>query len=288
MSFIIDEKPQTHLEVDPYDHDVMSGDSDSEVPPAYDDAFSKAPSTVQLQIHAVGYDYGQALTGNTLENIAVDRVETGELAYTSVRLSRSSNSCALVRGHDTSRSLISTIYRWGPGRPPRMRVFAGPAGVSVDDAIHNDHLPCELVNVKSRNVFSRTQRFATSFGTFEWRYADRAERKQPENNADSLLVCERTDGGGTGSSGGKAGKRGVQVAQLVRNEAMRTPGTTRWMGGNGGRLALDLSGWADAAAADGKGATAAQGVEAFLVASCICMLKREADRFKDNAIASVV
>lgn len=291
MSFVAEEKPQAYLEVDPQDQMGMSGDSDSDAPPAYSaDGYTAGgssstspnafPATSQLQIQAIGYDCNQALTGTTLENITVYRVDSGELEYTSFRLKRSSNSCALVRGADPSGTpLISTIYRWGPGRAPKMRILPANTSASVEEAISNDKVECELVDVKSRSIISRAQKLETSFGTFEWRYSDRSERKA--NDADSLLICERTDSGAA-SAGGKSGKRGVQIAQLVRSDEFRTPGTDKWMGGNGGRLMMDLSLWSDSKKASAKD------VEAFLVAGCICMLKREADRFRDNTIAAVV
>ncbi|KAH7144263.1 hypothetical protein B0J13DRAFT_585052 [Dactylonectria estremocensis] len=269
---------------------TSSIDSEFEAPPAYEDAFdgdtassSASPNTFsatsQLQVQAIGYDTDQALTGMTLENISVYAVDSGEVEYISIRLKRTSNSCALVRGSDPNRTpLISTIYRWGPLRPPRMRVLPPHTSASVEAAINSDHVECELVEVRSRSIVSRAQRMETSFGTFEWRYGSRAERKA--YNAASLLIMERTDT--SSSAGGKSGKSGVRIAQLVRNDELRTPGTIRYMGGNGGRLMMNLDMWADEKKASAKD------VEAFVVASCICMLKREADRFRDNQISTVV
>lgn len=161
-----------------------------------------------------------------------------------------------------------------------MRIFPANTSVSVEDAINADKVECELIDVKSRSMLSRAQKFDTSFGAFEWRYGSRGERKE-DYDASSLLILERTDSVESGA-GAKVGKRGVRVAQLVRSDEFRTPGTTRYMGGNGGRLMMDLSLWTE-----DKKATA-KDVEAFVVASCICMLKREADRFRDNTIAAVV
>jgi hypothetical protein len=263
-----------------------SVESDYDAPPAYEDAVGSSTSpngftaTSQLKIQAIGYDTNQALTGTTLENIPVYRAGSEELEYTSLRLKRSSNSCALVRGADESSTpLISTIYRWGPGRPPKMRLLPAKTTATVEEAINADSVACEVVDVKSRSILSRTQKLETPFGSFEWRYGSRSERKE-DHDAASLLVMERTDP--VPPARGKPGKRGVRVAQLVRSNEHRTPGTTRCMGGNGGTLMMDLSMWAEDKKADAKD------VEAFVVASCICMLKREADRFRDNQIAAVV
>ncbi|KAL1871338.1 hypothetical protein VTK73DRAFT_2092 [Phialemonium thermophilum] len=268
----------------------VAWESDGPPPPYQEKADGHAPSrssaspsafapTCQLQIEAIGYDFDQALIGKTFENIPVHRVDTGELEYLSLRLKKSSNSCALVRGSDPDRTpLIATLYCWGPGRPPKMRILPRATSLTVEEAIHSDHVECELVDVRSRSLFSRTQRFDTSFGKFEWRYGGGSERAEAYDAA-SLLVMERIDL--SSSAGGMKGKRGIRVAQLVRNDEFRTPGTTRYMGGNGGRLMMDLSSWSD-----GKSA-AIRDVEAFVVASCICMLKREGDRFQDNQIAAV-
>lgn len=229
--------------------------------------------TKQLQIEAVGYTFESSLYGNNFEQIAVFSPVTNDREYTSIRLKKSSNSCALVRGADANASpLLATIYRWGPGRPPKIRIFPKDTTVSVEDAINSDTVKCELVGVNSRNMFSRTQIIETSFGTFEWRYGNRGERKEAEQ-ADSLLVMDKID---------PSTKNSTRIAQMVRSDEYRTEGTARCMGGNGGRLMIDLRAWTDS-----KGVTAAD-IEAFVVASCICMLKREADRFKDASIAAVV
>ncbi|SPO00309.1 uncharacterized protein DNG_03154 [Cephalotrichum gorgonifer] len=262
---------------------------DSEPPPEYKEAIgSDYPSsssssngfiaTSELQVQAIGYDVNQALTGRTLENITIYRVESGEAEYISIRLKKSSNSCALVRASDPRQiTQISTIYRFGPGRPPRIRILPYNAGVSVEEAL-NENVAGELVEVKSRSLVSRGQVFDTSLGKFEWRYGTGEEHAAC--NADSLLVMERIDRVSL-PYGGKS-KSGVRVAQFIRNDEFRTPGTKKYSGGNGGRLMMDLRMW------DDDKNTSAQGIEAFVVASCILMLKREADRFIDNHIALVV
>lgn len=255
----------------------IRGDDKLAPPPAYEEASPRPSSdspdgfvtTSELQVQATGYDTNQALTGCMLENITVERVSTGQTEYTSVRLKRSSNSCALVHASNPDRTLISTIYRWGPGRRPKMHILPNDAVVSVEQALENDKIPGEVVGVKSRAWYSRDQLFDTSLGQFTWSYADRHERA--EVDADSLMVLERVDG---------SSKGGVTVAQLIRNSEFRTPGSKKYSGGNGGRLIMDLRMWNDEK-------TAGAGIEAFVVASCILMLKREADRFINNNVAAV-
>ncbi|KAE8329590.1 hypothetical protein BDV39DRAFT_171621 [Aspergillus sergii] len=233
--------------------------------------------TATLQVEAIGYDVDQALTSRTLENISVFRPGSRDAEYVSIRLKKNSNSCALVRVSDQA-TLISTIYRFGPGRHPRMRILNLDSKVSVEDAIKNENVRGELIEVKSRLMISRAQVFDTSLGKFEWRYGTKEE--QAACNADNLLVMERLDR--VSLPGGGQSKSGARVAQLIRNDQYRTPGTKKYSGGNGGRLFIDLRMWNE------DKSTSPQRVEAFVVASCILMLKREADRFIDNHLALVV
>ncbi|CAG9982272.1 unnamed protein product [Clonostachys byssicola] len=270
--------------------DSISSESD-DPPPYYEEveggASSSAPPTAftgthQLQVQTLGYDTEQALSGWTFENISIYTVDRGEVEYISLRLQQTSNSCALVRGSDTTRTpLISTIYRRGPGRNPKIRILPRNTSLSVEEAITSDNVQCEVVDVVSRSLISRTQKFDTSFGNFEWRYGSTAECRA-EYDANSLILLERVDF--VRSRDGKAGKRGVRIAQLVRNDEFRTQGTSKRAGGNGGRLMMDLSMWAD----ERRTKVKAKDVEAFVVASCLCMLKREADRFRDAQNAAVV
>ncbi|KAK0631113.1 hypothetical protein B0T17DRAFT_489548 [Bombardia bombarda] len=259
-------------------------DSHSDPPPRYSEAvdsnydgssssknFDGFVPTATLQVQAIGYDVNQALTGRTLENISVFRSGSTDAEYVSIRLKKSSNSCALVRVSDDA-TLMSTIYRWGPGRHPRMRIFDPHSKVSVEDAIKNDNVGGEMIEVKSHSIVSRAQVFDTLLGKFEWRYGTREE--QAACNADSLLIMERIDR--VSLPGDGQSKSGVRVAHLIRNDQFRTPGTKKYSGGNGGRLLIDMRMWNE------DKHTSPQRVEAFVVASCLLMLKREADRFIDN------
>lgn len=264
-------------------------DSHSDPPPRYSEAVESEHhgssskdvagfvATATLQVQAIGYDVNQALTGRTLENISVFRSGSRDAEYVSIRLKKNSNSCALVRVSDEA-TLMSTIYRWGPGRHPRMRILNPHFKVSIEDAIKNDNVRGELIEVKSHSMISRAQVFDTSLGKFEWRYGTRAE--QAACNADSLLVLERIDRATL--PGGGQSKSGARVAQFIRNDQYRTPGTKKYSGGNGGRLFIDLRMWNE------DKHTSTERVEAFVVASCLLMLKREADRFIDNHLGLVV
>lgn len=267
---------------------LHSGSFNPDPPPEYEDAISSSEKvttsdgfavTHQLQIQAIGYDVDQAITGRTLENISVYRIDSNEPQYTSIRVAKNSNSCALVRSSDPRQApLISTIYRFGPGRHPRMRILPEDINISVEEAIDNVDVRGELIEVKSASMFSRAQVFDTSFGKLEWRYGTSEE--QAACDADSLLVLSRIDR--VPLPDGSKSKSGTRVAQFVRNDRFRTPGSVKYSGGNGGRLMMDLRLW------DNEPNTKTENAEAFIVSSCILMLKREADRFIDNHLATVV
>lgn len=182
--------------------------------------------------------------------------DVGPLAYESLRETRRSGNCVLVRaGDDLAESpLCSTTYRFGPNRPPKVHLTGEVA--------------CgEAFEVHSKGCHTRAQNIRTRLGTFQWRYASRAERKAI--GANSLVVLDVVTT--VALAGGKQEERRRRVAQLVRNEKLRTEGTRASTAGNGGRLMMDLRDWADT-----KGEV--QQMEVFVIASCITMLKKEVDR----------
>ncbi|KAI0113733.1 hypothetical protein GGR51DRAFT_22311 [Nemania sp. FL0031] len=69
-----------------------------------------------------------------------------------------------------------------------------------------------------------------------------------------------------------------RIAQLVRNETFRSPGTSRSTAGNGGRLMLDLTVF------DEK---ARERVEWLVVTTALTMLKREVDRRRAQQAATI-
>lgn len=132
--------------------------------------------------------------------------------YTSFRRARGSGTCELKAGYDpTSDVLVSTTYRFGPGKPPIVTLHSGngtttsssiagrassPApSASSSSSSSRPEAPAPLSSsddsfaIKSKSAFHRTLVFRTRFGTFTWRYASRAERKAA--NANSLVILER-------------------------------------------------------------------------------------------------
>jgi len=189
--------------------------------------------------------------------------------YVSLRPKAKSNSCALVDG-PSQRPLMATVYRWGPGRNPRMRILPPSSSLTVEQAVEG--IDGDEFEVSGTNVFSRTKRMVTPYGAFAWRYGNRRER-EAAGAPHSLLILDKLDQ--------EAGSEGVRVAQLVRNDEFRTPGTNKRTGGNGGRLQISWQAW------NGEGKVKSKELEAFVVASCICMLKKEVDRMKDNQVVVV-
>ena len=164
----------------------------------------------------------------------------GSLAFQSTREKRWSGSCVLS---DASRNnLVGTTYFWGPSRDPVLKLL----GPSADPNANT---------IKSVSKWtSRSQKFVMPDGrTFEWTY--KRERLAGGNKA-TLLVLYRRDG---------SAKNGKRIAQLMRDEDTRSPGSSKCSAGNGGELVLSQ----DAAEAMD---------EAVIVATCMLMLKKEIDR----------
>ncbi|ERT00037.1 uncharacterized protein SPSK_09341 [Sporothrix schenckii 1099-18] len=211
--------------------------------------------------------------------------------FISLREKRSSNSCTLVAGGsydapgsssgssstDEHRVLSTTVYRVGPGRPPRIALFDPNHASSLsvgDDSTAWDHF-----EFTGKSIFNRVRVLRSRLGTFEWRYATRDERKAlsqefidaaaaddgaspndkdivKHNTINSLMILERVtqvfgsinnnnNGGGASSSTFVGKPREVRrpVARLIRSNALRTPGTSKHDAGNGGRLQIDLHEW---------------------------------------------
>lgn len=180
--------------------------------------------------------------------------EIGELAYESLRTKKHSGNSILVRaGGDSEAPICSTAYRFGPGRPPRL-------------SLHGLRETEEEYEVINKGCATRAQIIRTHLGTFEWRYANRQERKT--EGANSLLILDLVS---TISIDGKERERRQKVAQFVRNEEYRTAGSKGSTAGNGGRLMMDLRDWVDTKGEEEQ-------MEVLAVATCIVMLKKEVDR----------
>lgn len=182
--------------------------------------------------------------------------DTGRPVYISIRRRRRKGNCRLVLAEDSFETAIArTTYKWGPGRNPIVRMG------------RDDDLDADEFEMVRKSQFGRTVGFkARRWGRFQWRYGSKSERAQYA--ADNLLILEKVGGDGV---------ERVKVAHLVRNHALRTPGTKHLAAGNGGRLQMHLVGEKGHEIID----------EVTVVVTCLVMLKKEIDRLRTIQIASM-
>jgi len=178
----------------------------------------------------------------------------GSVVYVSTRARvRSGNAILSAPGRG---DLVASEYRWGPGRNPVMKMLERSEGQ-------------QEINVSGKWT-SREQTFTDSAVpvVFHWVYKKEVREvtgsdgtKKPKKL--SILVME-VHGALHDEKGKSDAKR---IAELVRSEEKRTPGSDSCRAGNGGELGIDED------AAKGLGIP-----EELVVASCIMMLKKEIDR----------
>jgi len=211
--------------------------------------------TTFLQIQAEGKHTISLPSPPKQLEIPIFSLTTGRPVYISIRPCRSKGNCRLVLAEDSFETAAAqTTYKFGPGRNPIVRIGG-------DDDLEADNF--EMVGM---SLFTRTVGFETrKWGKFEWRYGDKRERAQYA--ADNLLILEKVE---------VSGER-VRVAQLVRNDVLRTPGTKYMAAGNGGRLQMDLVGESGHEIIS----------EVAVVVTCLVMLKKEIDRLRAIQIAVI-
>jgi hypothetical protein len=272
----------------------LESDSLTEVPPAYSESTSFTPA-VQLQIQTTGkaiLSFPFPQRPETIPAIPVhpDGTAAGQPRYLSVRPVRSSGSCFLISGDPTAPTggapLSTTTYRFGPGRPPQVRLFLpGTAGTDAtkpdNEQLDDDESGAwDSFAIEGQGLLTRAQRMRSRLGTFEWRYASRSERKAV--GADSLLILDRVVRVVRARNGGGAGKDEdvrTPVAQFVRNAETRSPGSRPSSAGNGGRLLVDLEMW------DESEKVEREMIMVLVTTTLISMLKKEVDRRRAQQIA---
>ena len=114
------------------------------------------------------------------------------------------------------------------------------------------------------------------WGKFEWRYGRSGERRVVADGngiaeINNLLVLEKV------VSVGQRDEERVRVAQLIRSEETRTPGTKSRDAGNGGRLEI--------CSRDEEGSELVD--EVTVVVTCLVMLKKEIDRLRGRQIGVI-
>ncbi|KAF2965961.1 hypothetical protein GQX73_g7632 [Xylaria multiplex] len=254
--------------------------------------------TKQLQIQTPGKTLLSFPTPPPRDPIPIFQVTaSGHLdrpQYLSMRSELRSGSCFLAHGDDeTQAALTTTTYRFGPGRRPVVALGDPARSPALDTSPQGEESRTQVFEIAGRSLFSRAVRFdVPGLGSFGWRYGNSTERAAAA--ADSLLVCEvfiaetshvsarlGHDQGGSSSSSNSSGKESTvphRIAQLVRNETFRSPGSTRSSAGNGGRLMLDL---------DVFDEKRRERVEWLVVTTAVTMLKREVDRRRAQQIATI-
>ncbi|KAL9574822.1 hypothetical protein ACKAV7_001234 [Fusarium commune] len=163
----------------------------------------------------------------------------------------------------TQAALCTTTYRFGPGKPPKIRF--------VGDGSQNGQV--EEIEISCKGVLTRSTIMRTHLGTFEWRYGSRTERRSANASVgeeiDCLLILDQVMK--VAVAGGRQEERRRKVGQFVRSDRLRTQGSRRSSAGNGGRLMLDLREWLDRK-------NEAIEMEILAVVSCVSMMKKEVDR----------
>ncbi|KAJ6150632.1 hypothetical protein N7471_001831 [Penicillium samsonianum] len=170
----------------------------------------------------------------------------GTEAYVSTRDKHCSGNAIL--SHPKRGSLIRTEYFFGPNRDPVVHLLQPSSDI-----------PEEVI--VAGKWTSRTMRFGMPGGKqFEWEYAK--EKRADGQKVNSIVFCAVEE-----EKGKSKETQGHRIAQLVRGDDSRTPGTSRSSAGNGGELQIDEA--------------ALQFLEleeAVVVATCLMMLKKEIDR----------
>ena len=168
--------------------------------------------------------------------------EDGTPVYTSVRETQCKGD-AVLKDH-AGNSLVATDYFFGPGRTPAVRMLP------------STYQDPPILKIKSHHR-SLDFTHATTGKHFKWSYI---HIKAAEGDRARVLTLQVSDTDLPAST-----KTDRVIAQLVRCNATRTPGTRRSFAGNGGQLVLS------------QGATEYLSQE-LIVATCLMMLKREIDR----------
>jgi len=128
------------------------------------------------------------------------------------------------------------------------------------------------IPIKSVSLFSRAQKFTYKSNTFTWSYARLPPSETGEKVSGSLLELRLLP------TSGKSKEEGILLAQFFRTDETRTPGTRSSSAGNGGVL-ITTSRVGNTINNFNKDRDGGCDIEEHLVvASIICMLKKEIDR----------
>lgn len=181
----------------------------------------------------------------------------GDVVYLSKRAKKWEGNSVLSDA--SGKELLASAYQFGPGREPKLHFL--------------DREGDERTIFTKGKWTSRAQEFVLPNGqTFTWKYIKEVETagidKKPKKR--TFLVLEvplNNDISSIDKGKKRKGAETRRLAQLVRGEEARTPGTRSSDAGNGGELRID-----------GDAVMAAGLREDVVVATCLMMLKKEGDR----------
>jgi hypothetical protein len=245
-------------------------------------------------------------------------------------------------GHETAK--VETTYFFGPGksRRPLVKIFEGDEGRPATEVVMQSsetekgskEMNVSVQNVETMSTLSSpagasategegfrissacrtracTFELPTVEGSFEWRH-ERTKLPSGEKAKILALYWNPPTYPSEPSSSDKSEKKGkgrspepIRIAQLVRSESTRTPGTYRSYAGNGG--VLELSAWIRGSNREQPSSPTISDVvdqklhiqpgslqeikmidESAVVATCMVMLKKEMDRRRALQFAVIV
>jgi hypothetical protein len=193
------------------------------------------------------------------------------VVYISTRAKKGSGNAVLSNAE--GKELVASEYQFGPGKNPKLRLL-GKEGIESEE-----------ISAKGKWT-SRTQDFTFAEGQtlFTWRYVREVDPASGDKKKKrTFLVMEVAmpttevvpEVKGKNKETKDSGVR--RVAQLIRNDESRTPGTKSCSAGNGGELVIDE------AALEGTSVG-----EETVVATCLMMLKKEIDRRRTIQMAIII
>lgn len=180
----------------------------------------------------------------------------GSTAYTSTRARRSKGDAILASA--SQGDLISTNYFFGPNKQPIIRDLRRYECLAAIENPQDDSGEFEMRSKWTSRSITLVHRLTNR--VFEWSYD---KSKSSDGSKANLLVLKVHDNNLEVDK--HCSSNGKVIAQLVRSEKTRTPGTKSCTAGNGGQLVLDQT------ATDMLD-------EALIIATCLMMLKKEIDR----------
>ena len=196
----------------------------------------------------------------------------GTIAYTSTRARKSKGDCVLTA--PDKGDLISTSYFFGPNKHPVLKRMDQGGPIDSNTTVEQGDSLFDMKTKWTSRAVTLVHRPTNR--VFEWSY-DRI--RTTSNSKAVLLVLRWKDSSAaaeikntnTDESDGK----GKVLAQLIRSNETRTPGSKSCSAGNGGQLVIDRD---------------AETVleEELVVATCLMMLKREIDRRRSSQWAMLM